>query len=82
MLNRGRFFANLDLAGAHLQVEVDGASRELLTIDTNHGLFYYNRLHFRGQNCLIFFQQLMDTVLPGISEVVAYLDDIIIVATL
>ncbi|KAH9581803.1 hypothetical protein MS3_00008831 [Schistosoma haematobium] len=81
MLNGGRFFAKLDLADAYLQVEVEEASRELLTINTHRGLFQYNRPPFGVKTAPSISQQLMDTILSGISEVAAYLDDIIIVAT-
>ncbi|CAH8669354.1 unnamed protein product [Schistosoma bovis] len=81
MLNGGRFFAKLDLADAYLQVEVDEASRELLTINTHRGLFQYNHLPFGVKTTPSISQQLMDTIVSGISGVAAYLDDILIVAT-
>ncbi|CAH8452171.1 unnamed protein product [Schistosoma rodhaini] len=80
MLNGGKFFAKLDLADAYLQVEVDEASKELLTINTHRGLFQYNRLPFGVKTAPSIFQQLMDTILSGIPGVAAYLDDILIVA--
>ena len=42
-LNGGTCFAKIDFADAYLQVEVDSASRDLLTINTHRGLFRYNR---------------------------------------
>ncbi|CAH8596854.1 unnamed protein product [Schistosoma turkestanicum] len=80
MLNGGKFFAKLDLADAYLQVEVDEASKELLTINTHRGLFQYNRLPFGVKTAPSIFQQLMDTILSDIAGVAAYLDDILIVA--
>ncbi|KAK4471021.1 hypothetical protein MN116_000004, partial [Schistosoma mekongi] len=81
MLNGGKFFAKLDLADAYLQVEVADECRELLTINTHRGMFQYNRLPFGVKTAPSIFQQLMDTILTGISGVAAYLDDILIVAT-
>ncbi|KAK4467570.1 hypothetical protein MN116_000277, partial [Schistosoma mekongi] len=81
MLNGGKFFAKLDLADAYLQVEVADECRELLTINTHRGMFQYNRLPFGVKTAPSIFQQLMDTILAGISGVAAYLDDILIVAT-
>ncbi|CAH8680112.1 unnamed protein product [Schistosoma rodhaini] len=81
MLNGEKFFAKLDLADDYLQVEVDEASRELLTINNHRGLFQYNRLPFGVKTAPFIFQQLMDTILSGIPGVAAYLDDILIVAT-
>lgn len=62
-------------------MEIDEASRELLTINTHRGLFKYNRLSFGVKSSPAIFQQLMDTILSGISGVAVYLDDTLIVAT-
>ena len=79
ILNRGKCFAKLDLAEAYLQIEVAEESREVLTINTHRGLFQYTRLHFGVKTAPAIFQQIMDTLLSGISGTVAYLDDVIIV---
>ncbi|CAH8614326.1 unnamed protein product [Dicrocoelium dendriticum] len=77
-LNGGKYFAKLDLSDAYLQVDVDEVSRELLTINTHRGLFQYNRLPFGVKTAPAIFQQLMDTMLAGVSGTAAYLDDIIV----
>ncbi|CAH8624689.1 unnamed protein product [Dicrocoelium dendriticum] len=77
-LNGGKCFAKLDLSDAYLQVEVDESSRELLTINTHRGLYQYNRLPFGVKTAPAIFQQLMDTMLAGVSGAAAYLDDIIL----
>ena len=42
----GQKFSKLDLRQAYLQMEMEEASRKLLTINTHKGLFQYNRLVF------------------------------------
>ena len=79
-LNGGKCFAKLDLADAYLQIEVSPESRELLTINTHRGLFQYTRLPFGVKTAPAIFQQVIDTILSGIPGVVAYLDDVLIVA--
>jgi hypothetical protein len=80
-LNGGTCFAKLDLSEAYLQIEVSEESKELLTINTHRGLFQYNRLPFGVKSAPAIFQQIMDTMLTGISGVAAYLDDIIVMGT-
>ena len=45
-LGGGQKFSKLDLRQAYLQMEMEEASRKLLTINTHKGLFQYNRLVF------------------------------------
>ena len=66
MLNGGSCFAKLDLSEAYLQMEVDAASKELLTINTHRGLFQFTRLPFGVKTAPAIFQQLMDILLAGI----------------
>ena len=40
----GQYFSKLDLTQAYLQLEMDEASRKMLTINVHRGLFRYNRL--------------------------------------
>ncbi|XP_063245015.1 uncharacterized protein K02A2.6-like [Bacillus rossius redtenbacheri] len=57
----GKVFTKLDLADAYLQVSVDTATAELLTVNTMKGLFRVKRLPF-GINCApAVFQRLMET---------------------
>ena len=78
-LNGGTCFAKIDLSDAYLQIPVSDDCQELLTINTHRGLFRYTRLPFGVKSAPAIFQQLMDTMLTGITGATAYLDDIIIV---
>uniref|UniRef100_A0A1I7XH92 RNA-directed DNA polymerase n=1 Tax=Heterorhabditis bacteriophora TaxID=37862 RepID=A0A1I7XH92_HETBA len=68
----------IDLAEAYLQVEVDEDSKKILTLNTHRGLFRYNRLPFGVKAAPGIFQQIMDSMLTGLSGATAYLDDLIV----
>ncbi|KRZ10689.1 Uncharacterized protein T11_7653 [Trichinella zimbabwensis] len=77
-LRGGKTFTKLDLSEAYLQVELDEESKKILVINTHKGLFHYNRLPFGVASAPAIFQKVMDTMLAGIPNVAAYLDDIIL----
>ncbi|PIO72744.1 integrase core domain protein [Teladorsagia circumcincta] len=77
-LNGGTVFTQIDFADAYLQVEVDDASKELLTINTHRGLFSFNRLPFGVKSAPGIFQQIMDSMIAGLDGCAAYLDDVIV----
>ncbi|CAF1493877.1 unnamed protein product [Adineta steineri] len=77
-LNNGEKFTKLDLTDAYLQVELDDSSKELVVINTPLGLFKYNRMPFGISNAPAVFQRTIDQVLAGVSNSIAYLDDILI----
>lgn len=76
----GEIFSKIDLADAYLQIKVNEESRQLLTINTHKGLYQYNRLCFGIKSAPGIFQQIMDTMLAGVSGAFSYLDDLIVVA--
>ncbi|XP_054746090.1 uncharacterized protein K02A2.6-like [Anastrepha obliqua] len=71
-------FTVIDLSDAYLQIPVTAESAKLLTINTHMGLFTFNRLAPGIKSAPGVFQQIMDTILAGIDDTVAYIDDIII----
>ncbi|KRY40653.1 Uncharacterized protein T01_3330 [Trichinella spiralis] len=77
-LRGGKTFSKLDLSEAYLQVELDEESKRILVINTHKGLYHYNRLPFGVASAPAIFQKVMDTMLAGIPNVAAYLDDIIL----
>ena len=76
-LSGGRIFSKLDLSHAYQQVVLEDASRDLVTINTQKGLFRYTRLPFGVSSAPGIFQRVMEEVLQGIPKVVVYLDDIL-----
>ncbi|CAF3889578.1 unnamed protein product, partial [Rotaria sp. Silwood1] len=77
-LNNGQKFTKLDLSDAYLQVELDEPSKNLVIINTPLGLFRYNRMPFGISNAPAIFQRIIDQVIAGIPNCVAYLDDILL----
>ncbi|XP_062709595.1 uncharacterized protein K02A2.6-like [Aedes albopictus] len=73
-----KVFSIIDLSDAYLQVEVDEASKRLLTINTHRGLFHFNRLAPGVKSAPGAFQQLMHTMIAGIEGVEVFLDDFIL----
>ncbi|XP_055623649.1 uncharacterized protein K02A2.6-like [Toxorhynchites rutilus septentrionalis] len=71
-------YSQIDLSDAFLQVEVDESCRELLTINTHRGLYRYNRLPPGVKAAPGAFQQLVDTMLAGLSCTSGYLDDVLV----
>ncbi|KAK6726149.1 hypothetical protein RB195_004457 [Necator americanus] len=76
--NGGRYFSQLDLAEAYLQLEVDDVSKQLLTINTHRGLYHFNRLPFGVKPAPGIFQQCMDALIAGLDGTAAYLGDILV----
>lgn len=72
------YFCVLDLTGAYQQIPVSETSQELLTINTQKGLFRFTRLCFGVSSAPSIFQSVMDRILINISGAHCYLDDIII----
>ena len=77
-LDGGTLFSVIDLRHAYLQMEVDEQSRPLLTINTTHGLYQYQRLPYGVASAPAIWQRAMDQILQGIPGVFCYLGDIIV----
>jgi hypothetical protein len=77
-LSGGQKFTKLDLKNAYLQVELDDASKRYVTINTQRGLFRYNRLPFGVSSAPAIFQRIMDQLIGDLPYVCASMDDILI----
>ena len=74
----GKMFTKLDLSQAYLQVPLDDESKKYVVINTQKGLFRYTRLPYGISSAPGIFQRLMENLLSGISNVIVYIDDILI----
>ena len=74
----GKSFTKLDLSQAYLQIPLDDSSKELLVINTPKGLFRYTRMPYGISSAPGIFQRFMENVLQGLSQVIVYIDDILI----
>lgn len=77
-LGRGRLFSTLDLRDAYNQVVLDEDSRKLCVINTHKCLFCYNRLPFGISSAPEIFYRKIDTILYGLPDVQAYLDEVVV----
>lgn len=73
-----KVFCVIDLYGAYQQLSVVKQCREILTINTQRGLFRYNRLPYGVSVAPSIFQETMDKIFVGVKDVHCYLDDILI----
>ena len=76
-LSGGKSFTKLDLAHAYLQIPLEERSKKYTTINTQRGLFQYNRLPFGLLATPAIFQRTMESILRGLPRVCTciYLDD-------
>ncbi|EPB70887.1 reverse transcriptase [Ancylostoma ceylanicum] len=77
-LNGGRYFSQLDLAEAYLQLEMDEDSRPLLMTNTLRGFHRLNCLPSGVKPAPSIFQQYIDALIAGLDGTAAYLDVIIV----
>ena len=71
-------FTKLDMSQAYQQILLDEDSRNLVIINTQQGLYHYNRLLFGVLSAPGIFQTVMESLIGSIPGVVVYLDDILI----
>ena len=77
-LSGGKFFTKLDLQSAYQQICLDEDSKKYTTINTDKGLFQYERLPFGISSAPAIFQRTMESLLQGLTHVSVYLDDILV----
>ena len=70
----GTKFSKIDLTSAYQQLCLDEESQGLTTVNTHRGLYKYTRLPFGVASAPAMFQQVMDTVLQGLPNVICYLE--------
>ncbi len=75
-LHGRKSFTKVDMSQAYQQILLEEDFKQLLFINTHHGLFQYNCLHFGASSAPGIFQRTMETLLQGIAHVVVYIDDI------
>ena len=77
-LSGGKIFSKIDLSQAYQQMTLLKDSGHLVTINTHHGLYQYNRLTFGVASSPALFQRAMDTLLQGIPNVLCYINNILV----
>ena len=74
----GKVFSKIDLSQAYQQLPLADESKKYVVINTHKGLFRYTRLPFGISSAPGIFQRVMENILQGISNVIVYLDDILL----
>ena len=77
----GEIFTKLDLSAAYQQLELTEDSKQYLVVNTQKGLYRYNRLSYGVSTAPSIFQRVMDQILQGLEGVTCYLDDILIASS-
>ena len=73
-----KYFSSLDFLKGYHQIPLEDSSKEKTAFVTENALYEYNYLPF-GLNCApSWFQKCMSKLLNGLTNCIAYLDDIII----
>ncbi|XP_064475485.1 uncharacterized protein K02A2.6-like [Ornithodoros turicata] len=80
-LSGGQKYTKIDLRQAFLQMEVDQKSKHLRTINTEKGLFRYNRMVFGIAPAPAIWQRTIEQVLQGVPMTHATQDDILVSGT-
>ena len=80
-ISNNQQFCKIDLANAYLQLSVAPECKKYLVINTQKGLFRFNRLPFGLSSAPGIFQRFISQLLAGIEGVVCYLEDILICAS-
>jgi transposase InsO family protein len=77
-LRNGKHFTKIDLSDAYFQIELDDESKQYTVINTQNGLYQYNRLSFGIASAPAIFQRYLEQITSGLSGCANFLDDIIV----
>lgn len=80
-LSGGTIFSKLDMSQAYAQLVLDEKSKPYTVINTQRGLFAYNRLCFGISSAPGIFQRAVEQLLGDLPGVLCYLDDVLICAS-
>ena len=82
-LSGTKYFSTLDMASGYWQIEIDEPDRHKTAFITKYGLYEHTRMGFGLCNAPATFQRAVQLVLRGLTwkDVLAYLDDIIVLGT-
>ena len=79
-LSRNTVFSKIDLKTAFQQLELDEASKEFCTVNTNKGLFKVIRLPFGVASSPALCQRTIDSILTNLPGVCCFVDAVLVAA--
>ena len=71
-------YSKIDLFQAYQQVPLAKESQQYIVINKQKGLFRYARLPFGTSSAPGIFQRVMESLMPGLLDVIVYIDDILV----
>lgn len=74
----GQQFTKIDLKDAYLQLPLDEQSKKILVVNTQLGLFQFNRLPFGVSSAAAIFQRCLEQITRQCRGCINYLDDIVV----
>lgn len=77
-LAEARFFSKLDLTSAFHHIKLGEKSKEMTTFLGPDGMYRFRRLNYGVISAPEGFQQKMEEILAGLSNVICYVDDILV----
>lgn len=77
-LRDSKYFCKLDLYKAYLHLQTDEESSIIQTMSTHRGTYRMNRLSFGIKTAPAEFNRIIDQILKGLSNTIAYFDDIVV----
>lgn len=77
-LGNARFLTKLDLLKGYYQVSLTNRAKHISAFVTPDGLYQYRVMPFGMKNAPSTFQRMMNNVISGLTNVRAYLDDLVI----
>ena len=77
-LGNNRVYSHIDLEHEYLQLKLDEKSKDLTTINTQLGLFRYERLPYGISASPGIFESVLVKILDCLPGVISYMDDILV----
>ena len=77
-LSGGKVFSKLDLSHAYQQIVLEEVSKKFTIINTQKGLFQFERLPLGISSAPAIFQRTIESLLQGLPGVVAYFNNVLV----
>jgi hypothetical protein len=79
--NGKTIFTKFDIIKAFFNIEVEKATKPLLSIVTKRGIYTWNRMPFGHKNCPAVWARASDYVFEGTKDLIKYIDDLVLASS-